>query len=295
MDLAHWGLKESPFRITLSPQRMSLLSGQTVAFHQIDRAFRDGERLALLVGPHGTGKTVLAQQVVNASEARGAISAWAACVPVVGSQALYQMLLADLGQPFVLRSTVELRMQLVEHLLTWVSDGKSVLMVVDEAQHVPMAILEELRPLIEIITPAGLPGVQILLVGTQTLADQVNQSPNLGLCSWVGCRAELKPLDPADAMGYLQSQWKSAGGDPNRHATTEAWNMIAEIGRGMPLEMNRLARNAFRLAQQLEQRSLDAEAVWEAALELGLSSDEALVEDELTVPLPVRGTLKESA
>lgn len=295
MDLAHWGLRESPFRITETPQRMTLLPGQAVGFHRIDRAYRDGERIALLVGPHGVGKTVLAQHIVAASESRGATSAWAACVPVVGSQALYQMLLADLGQPFVLRSTVELRMQLVEHLLPLVSDCKSVLIVVDEAQHVPMAILEELRPLIEMVTPAGLPGVQILLVGTEQLADQLNNSSNFGLCSWIGCRTELHHLDNDSALAYLHQQWKSAGGDPSRHATSEAWAMMAEMGRGMPLEMNRLARHAFRLAQQLKQQTLDAEAVWEAAHELGLSSDNAEVEDELTVPLPVRGTLKDSA
>ncbi len=295
MDLAHWGLKEFPFRITVTPQRMTLLPGQTMAFHQIDRAYRDGERIALLVGPHGVGKTLLAQHIVAASEARGATSAWAACVPVVGSQALYQMLLADLGQPFVLRSTVELRMQLVEHLLPLVSDCKSVLIVIDEAQHVPMAILEELRPLIEMVTPAGLPGVQLLLVGTQPLADQLNHSSEFGIYSWIGCRAGLHPLDNEVALAYLHHQWKSAGSDPNRHATNEAWTMLAEMGRGMPLEMNRLARQAFRLAQQLEQHPLDAEAVWEAARELGLNSDEAELEDELTVPLPVRGTLKDSA
>ena len=71
--------------------------------------------------------------------------------------------------------------------------------------------------------------------------------------------------------------------------------MLAEMGRGMPLEMNRLARHAFRLAQQLEQHILDAEAVWEAAHELGLSSNEQDIEDELTVPLPVRTPLKDSA
>jgi cyanate lyase len=69
--------------------------------------------------------------------------------------------------------------------------------------------------------------------------------------------------------------------------------MLVEMGHRMPLEMNRLARHAFRLAVQLEQHTLDAEAVWEAAHELGLSNDD--VEDELTVPIPVRGTLKESA
>ena len=295
MDLAHWGLRESPFRITMTPQRMTLLPGQSIAFHQIDRAYRDGERIALLVGPHGVGKTVLAQHIVSVSETRGAISAWAACVPVVGSQALYQMLLADLGQPFSLRSTVELRMQLVEHLLPIVSECKSVLLVVDEAQHVPMAILEELRPLIEIVTPAGQPGVQLLLAGTPQLSDQLNHSSSFGLCSWVGCRSELSRLDNETAMDFMLKQWKSAGGDPVRQATTEAWTMLAEMGHGMPLEMNRLARHAFRLAEQLKQHTLDAEAVWEAAHELGLSNDEANVEDELTVPLPVRRALKDSA
>lgn len=294
MDLAHWGLREHPFRITTTPQRMTLLPGQSVAYRQINTAFRDGERVALLTGPHGVGKTVLSQHIVAACEERGATSAWAACVPVVGSQALYQMLLADLGQPFSLRSTVELRMQLVDHLLPIISDCKSVLIVVDEAQHVPLAILEELRPLIEIVTPAGQPGVQLLLTGTAQLAEQLEQSGSFCLRSWIGSRSELAPLDSEASLDFLHQRWKSAGGDPRLQATEEAWTMIAEMGRGMPLDLNRLARHAFRLAQQLEQRTLDAEAVWEAASELGLNTGYH-VEDELTVPLPVRNQLKESA
>lgn len=295
MDLSHWGLREHPFRITTTPQRMTLLPGQASAFQQIDMAFQDGERVALLVGVHGVGKTVLAQHLVGASEARGATSAWAACVPVVGSQALYQMLLADLGQPFSLRSTVELRMQLVDHLLPLVSESKSAFIVVDEAQHVPMAILEELRPLIEIVTPSGRPGAQLLLVGTDQLSEQLTQSGPFGLQSWVGCRSELSCLDRETATEFLQKQWKQAGGDPGRQVNEEAWSMMADMGRGMPLVMNRLARLAFRLAEQLEQKTLDAEVVWEAAKDLGLSPPAEESEEGLTVPLPVRGAFKESA
>lgn len=294
MDLAHWGLHDNPFRISITPQRMLLLSGQQTAFRQIDRAFRDGERIALLAGEHGVGKTVLAQHIVGASEARGVSSAWAACVPVVGSQALYQMLLADLGQPFSLRSTVELRMQLIEHLLPLVSENKTVLMIVDEAQHVPMAILEELRPLIEMITPIGQPGVQFLLIGTEQLVEHLDQSGAFGLKSWVGCRAELFRLDTEAALEFLQKQWTGVGGSVERHATAEAWNMLAEMGNGLPLELNRLARNAFRMAEQLELPTLDAEVVWEAAHELGLNCP-AENETEPAVPIPVRSVLKDSA
>ena len=290
MDLAHWGLAAHPFRNATTPQQLTLSSGQQTAFRQINDAFQDGERIALLTGIHGAGKTVLAQHVVGAYESRGDFSTWAACVPVVGSQALYQMLLADLGQPFLLRSTVELRMQLIDHLLPIISDNKSVLVVVDEAQYLPLPILEELRPLIEIITPQGLPGVQLLLAGTSQLAEQLSDPGGFGLCAWIGCKTELQRLDVEASIEFLQKQWVNAGGRANTQATAEAWSMMAEMGGGLPRELNRLARHAFRLAEELEQDTLDAEAVWEAASDLGMQS-----ETEAAVPLPVRGVLKESA
>lgn len=290
MDLAYWGLHEHPFRITMIPGRWSLLPHQAHAARQLHSAFRAGERVALLVGPHGIGKTLLAQHITGESEAQGVLTAWAACVPVVGSQALYQMLLADLGQPFLLRSTVELRMQLVEHLLPLVSEGKTILIVVDEAQHIPLNILEELRPLIEMITPVGQPGVQLLLVGTDQLLSQFDASTTLALSHWVGCRAVLKPMEVSAAAVFLQQNWKQAGGDPHRQASDEAWSLMVEMAGGLPLTMNRLAGHSFRLAQELKLASLDAELVWEAGNELGLSLEEDV---EPAVPMP--SLLKNSA
>jgi type II secretory pathway predicted ATPase ExeA len=294
MDLAYWGLRDTPYRITLTPSRLSLLPHQSNAARRINTAFASGERVALLLGEHGLGKTLLAQHLVGQAEARGTASAWAACVPDISGPALYQMLLADLGQPFSLKSSIELRIQLVEHLLPRISESKAVLLVVDEAQHVPSAILEELRPLIEMVTPTGTPGVQVLLVGTERLLVHLHGSSQIGLRSWVGCQAELKPLELAAAEAYLQQQWKLVGGDPGKHATEEAWSMLAELSNGVPLLLNRLAQRAFHLAAEFQQKTLDAEIVWETAQDLGLIKEEAEGE-EASLPLPVRGALKESA
>ena len=98
MDWAYWGLQENPFRITLAPDQLTLFPNQAYAAKQIQRAFALGERVAVLMGPTGIGKTTLAQNLVAQFENEGIHSAWAACVPIVSSQALLQMLLADLGQ-----------------------------------------------------------------------------------------------------------------------------------------------------------------------------------------------------
>lgn len=293
MDLAYWGLSENPYRITMSPGHVSLLPSQALAAQQISRAFVQGERVGIILGSAGIGKTSLAQHLVAQVEAEGMHSAWAACVPVVGSQALLQMLLADFGQAFVLRSTVELRMQLVEHLLPLVSENRSTLIVVDEAQYVPASILEELRPLVEIVSPSGRPGVHLLLVGTETLQETLPQAA--GLFSWVGVRHLLKTLDVNQGVDYLTEQWKRVGGKPTLHATEEAWSMIAELSKGLPLHLNRLARQSFVLARELNERCLDAEMVWETALELGLTLDEPPDGELETVPMLARPPLKESA
>ncbi|HQR42248.1 MAG TPA: hypothetical protein PLX97_06175, partial [Gemmatales bacterium] len=61
-----------------------------------------------------------------------------------------------------------------------------------------------------------------------------------------------------------------------------------------PLVLHRLTQRAFTLTEELEQKSLDAEIVWEAAQELGLIKEEAET-DTPALPLPVRGHLKDSA
>lgn len=295
MDLAYWGLRENPFRIALTNSTLALLPGQAITLQNIINSFLDGERVALLTGQHGVGKTLVAHQLTAHFENRGMQTAWAACAPVMDSQALYQMLLADCGLPFAIRSTVELRMNLMEHLLPFISEDKSTLLIVDEAQHVPVAILEELRPLIETTTPAGHPGVQLLLVGTDLLQEKVREASELGLFHWIGCRSTLKPLEVEEAVKFLQEQWRRSGGKPAIQFSDEAWTMLAEMGQGVLLHMNRLARHALRLAESGKQKLVDAEAIWEAASFIGMTTSHLEQEDTILVPLPTRGNLKDSA
>lgn len=295
MDLAYWGLRENPFRIALTTGSVALLPAQTVAIQNITTSLLDGERVALLTGQHGVGKTLLAHQLTAQYENRGLHTAWAACAPVMDSQALFQMLLADCGLPFAIRSTVELRMNLMEHLLPCIGEEKSTLLIVDEAQHVPVTMLEELRPLIETTTPLGHPGVQLLLVGTELLLEKVRQATEMGLFHWIGCCSMLKPLELEEAATFLQEQWKRAGGNPATQFSEEAWTMIAEMGQGVLLHMNRLARHALRLAESGGQTVVDAEAVWEAASSTGVTTAHQEQEETMLVPMPARGSLKESA
>lgn len=294
MDLAFWGLRDHPFRINVLPHAAYPLPGQVAARQQILAAFEQGERVAVLHGPHGVGKSVISQQIVHACETEEMTSAWAACVPHTGSQALFQMLLADLGLPFILRTPVELRLQFIEHLLRSAQSNKRFVLVNDEAHHLAAETLEHLRPLVELVTANGRPVTHLLLVGTSDLLQVLEQPEVAGLSAWVGCKLPLDPLDVETALTFLQMQWNRAGGHAQKQATTEAWRMLAELGKGTPLLMHRLARSAFQLAKISDQDTLDAEAVWEAAHELRLTP-EAAPDEETHSAIPLRTDLKESA
>jgi type II secretory pathway predicted ATPase ExeA len=294
MDLAFWGLHERPFRTSILPPSATPLSGQIAARQQILQAFQEGERIAVLHGPHGVGKSLVAQQILASCEELGMTSAWAACVPHVGSQALLQMFLADLGLSFSLRTAIELRLQLIEHLLPLVQSGKSVVFVGDEAHHLAPETMEHLRPLVEIVSVQGTPVLHLLLVGTDHLIRQLEAPEVAGLAAWVGRTTPLTSLETSSAVAFLHEQWKQAGGQPDRQGSAEAWTMLAELGQGNPLLLQRLARAAFALAEQQQQAVLDAEAVWEAAHELHLLQSPA-IEDDVTPALPLRSNFKESA
>jgi type II secretory pathway predicted ATPase ExeA len=178
------------------------------ALHGIERAIRRSEGVGLVVGAPGTGKTLLLAKLsehVRDDFDVALLSGARICT----RRALWQAVLAEIGEPYRGIDEGELRIGVVERVRGLAASGSGLVILVDEAHTLPTRLLEEMRLLTNIPTP--LPSVHVVLAGTRAMDERLGTSRMESLAQRIGARFYLEPLDHDETMAYLRTQMKVAG------------------------------------------------------------------------------------
>jgi type II secretory pathway predicted ATPase ExeA len=270
MYVKHFGLTRRPFAATTDAPSYYPATAHERALRLLTEALHEQESFAVLTGEAGTGKTLVAHRLIERmGDSRQA--SWLANTHLPDLPAFLQALLYDLDQPYQGLSEQELRLRLTDHLLRQFQDGRPVLLVIDEAHHLTLAMLEELRLLGNLEARPG-KALQVVLVGPPGLLHTLRHTALAGLWQRIGTRVHLPPLDVHEAADYLLHHLRAAGGRPERLITEEGLEALARGTGGVPRLLNQAAHRAFQLAAEAGQPCVDAEAALEALAELELTA-----------------------
>jgi type II secretory pathway predicted ATPase ExeA len=278
MSVSHFGLRQRPFPATPDGTCYYPATTHERALSRLGGGLADGEGILVLTGGPGTGKTLLAQLLLERL-GEGASSAFLTNTHFASRSALFQALLFDLGQPHEGRGEQDLRLALTEHLLRTFVAGQSTVVIVDEAQHLDTDLLEELRLLGNLESSAG-KAVQVVLVGQPALLDRMALPALAALQQRIAVRAAVEPLALQEAADYLQHHVRIAGGRPEVVFTGEALELLARGSNGVPRLLNQVGRQSLALAAEAEAGEVDAEVALEALTRLGLEATAGIAEDE---------------
>lgn len=264
MDWSHVGLARRPFRPAPDLDAYFPAPAHEAAAAALDAAFAAREPFALLDGDAGLGKTLVARRWLGRLPT--AVPRVVITAPHAGRPAdLLQAILFDLAQPYQGLGEQELRLAVTAQLLGAAAGGLPAVLLIDEAQHLSAAALEELRLLANLDTPAGAAAVAVL-VAQPTLRDALARPAYAAFAARVTARARLEPLTAEQSVGYLRGQIEAAGGDPDDVFDDEATDLLARACGGVPRVLNQAAAAAGDLADE----RIDCEAVLEAFARLGL-------------------------
>jgi type II secretory pathway predicted ATPase ExeA len=296
MDVSRFGLRQRPFPASPDTACYYPATGHELALTRLLRGLADGAGVLVLTGEPGTGKTLLCHRLLErlGNNARSAFLTNSHFRDRVG---LLQAILYDLQLPYAGKSEQEMRLALTEHLLEGFADGKSTVLIVDEAHHLTPDLLEELRLLGNLEARSG-KALQVVLVGQPSLCTTLRQ-PEMGpLRQRVAARTELGRLNVDEAADYLLHHVRVAGGRPEAVLQEEAVEVLARQTSGAPRLLNQAAHEALCLAEEAGATQVDAEAALEALAVLGLdnaaepedeeSSGDVLAEDEAASFAPSR-------
>ena len=277
---ARFGLQRRPFSPMPDISVYYPSTPHEQALAPLLRALRDDEGLAVLVGEPGTGKTLLGHILLERTGASE--NAFLGHSHFPDRRSLLQTILFDLALPHdddVSEQT--LRLRLIEHALKTAASGKRLICVVDEAHHLSVDMLEELRLLGNL--EAGRKAFQVVCLAQPELLVTLKQPK---MASWnqrLAVRKTLAALTEEESHDYLRHQIKLAGGRPEAVFEDEALDVLATGARGIPRLLNQSAHQALQLADEGELERVDAECAAEALVRLGIEETES---SAATVDLP---------
>ncbi len=253
-----FGLDRRPFTLVPDPDVLFWAPQHQRAYSVLEYGILACAPVTLLTGEIGAGKTTLlrvllddlgdsitAGLISNAQGGRGELMAW---------------VLAAFGLPFAGgESQVTLFHRLQDFLVAEYAAGRRVVLILDEAQNLSEAALEDIRMLTNINSGQD-ELIQLILAGQPELRDAIQAPAMRQLAQRVVASFHLGPLAPADTAAYVAHRLRHAGGTGAEFAP-EALAAIHAATGGLPRLVNQLCDFALLYAWSVEQPRVEAETV----------------------------------
>jgi general secretion pathway protein A len=265
MYLDHYGLREPPFSITPDPRFVYLSERHRDALAHLLYGIGQGggSGFVQLTGEVGTGKTTLSRLLLEQlpENARVALILNPLLSPVELLEAIGEELRLDLAGR---RGNIKMLVDALNvFLLDAYAAGLRVVLIIDEAQNLSAAALEQVRLLTNLETPTQ-KLLQIILLGQPELRDQLARPELRQLAQRITARYHLDPLDAGESEAYLRHRWAVAGGG-RFPFTRAALRRLHQRAGGVPRLLNVIAERALlagyaRGEQPISERLLDEAA-----------------------------------
>jgi len=236
--------------------------GIDAARGNLERAIRRSEGIGMVVGGPGTGKSLLLS-VIGEQVRDDFDIALLTGARICTRRALWQSMLAELGEPYRGIDEADLRIGVLERIRGLSATGSGLVILVDEAHTLPIRLLEELRLLSNVPTP--LPAVHVVLAGTTDLEERLASPRMEALSQRIAVRAYLEPLDHAETVAYLRSQCAAASMNWDATFAPGCDDAVFTITDGVPRLINQLCDHALVRAQEQGRSRIatgDIEEAW---------------------------------
>jgi type II secretory pathway predicted ATPase ExeA/cell division septation protein DedD len=272
----YYGLMEKPFSLSADPRFLFRSPEHAPAFEELLNGIRRREGLITLTGEIGTGKTTLIRSVLQHLDRR----TFSAFVPdpFVSREDLLKMLLVDFGVVSIAdlkrgslngASRPDLSYPLYEFLDSLVPLQAFAVLIIDEAQNLPLPLLEEVRILSDLEGRERL--LQVVLVGQPELRSHLKLPEMRQVDQRVSVRCELTPLARDGVAGYVDYRLRVAGDGHGRVEFSDAAiDAVYHGSGGTPRLINLICDRALHRGYSARVGRIEPGFVWDAIADLGL-------------------------
>lgn len=269
-----YGLQSRPFQLTPDPHYYFESATHRKALSYLGYGLAQGEGFIVITGDIGAGKTTLVGHLMQTID-----PARLTAVKIVSTQVEGDDMLRLAAQSFGLATegmTKASTLQQIEGFLHMQARaGRRSLLIVDEAQNLPVSAIEELRMLSN-FQLGGQSLLQIFLLGQPEFRDLL-KSPQLEqLRQRVIATHHLEPMMVSEIEPYILHRLGIAGWSGNPAFTPGAFAALYTATGGVPRRLNALTSRVLLLGAIEQLYVIDEEVVGAVVADMGLDADVAL-------------------
>ena len=276
-----YGFSEKPFNIVPDPGFLYLSDKHRTALTYLEYGLMDRIGFVVVTGEIGTGKTTLINRLLK--QIGEDVEVAVVFNTNVSSEELLGLILDEFELELPPRGKPGYLDTLNQFLIKQYAQGKTALLIVDEAQNLSQEALEEIRMLLNLQTDKE-PLLQILLVGQPGLRSKLHHPALAQLNQRIAVSYHLAPLSPEETKGYIPHRLKVAGATNEQLFTPKALERIFHYSGGIPRTINLLCDAALVYGYADQLTTID-----ESIIEHVVSDKQEL---GLSAPLPVGGNLQ---
>ena len=262
----HFSLRRTPFSIAPDPAFLYLSEGHKEALAHLTYGFSHGG-FVLITGEVGTGKTTLLRNLVKQTPQD--LDVAFVLNPRLTVRELLETLCDELGVEYPRNAALSVKQYidaLNRHLLATHAAGRDTVVIIDEAQNLSPAVLEQIRLLTNLETDKR-KLLRIILLGQPELADLLARNELRQLAQRITARYHLRGLSREDTYAYVVHRLARAGGNPYLF-TRGALRRLYAISKGIPRIINLVADRALLGAYVEGRQRVSAGLVNRAAREV---------------------------
>ncbi|MCX5700134.1 MAG: AAA family ATPase [Candidatus Omnitrophica bacterium] len=249
-----YGLKERPFNVTSDPDFFYLSAKHKEALAHLHYGVSQRKGIIVLTGEIGTGKTTICRFFINQLEKN--VKTALILNPHFSEIQLLDAIVRDFG----IKTSSKVRLGLIRELNAFLLNesnlGNNIVLIIDEAQNLKPAVLEQVRLLSNLETEKE-KLLQVILVGQPELNTRLNLYELRQLRQRIMVRYHILPLERKEIREYIEHRLNFAGLNSGIEFSDEAISAITDFSCGTPRLINMICDRALLAGFTCETRSID--------------------------------------
>jgi general secretion pathway protein A len=267
MHLDYYELTKEPFSITPDPSFLFLSKSHREAIANIIYGIGMKKGFIVITGKIGVGKTMIARACLARAD-----NEYLKTIYIFNTNITF----ADLLETICLQLGLQVTTDNISHMLNALhlfllnehKAERTVALIIDEAQSVPVETLENLRTLSNLETEDK-KLIQIVLIGQPKLDKLLNKPELEHIKQRITMRTTVVALTPKESLAYINHRLAKAGAKDTSIFTKTALNRIVKEAKGIPRIINVLCDNSLITSYGHQQKAVTFKTVEETITDLG--------------------------